>query len=219
MCARPTTRVSSCVGRSASTRTTVRRARSRSISGSPASAPNGWREHDRASRSRCWGRSGRRLSATLEHDTCCLLPAAWAWPAFASLADEALAERLQRHGAVRRRERRSGLSELSPARRGRVRRCDRRRQLRPQGLRDRARAAVRGVGRSVFRMRATTHARGARARRGWATGTTWRCAPGQSPRFQERAARIEGRAGGARGCRSAWNRTWAAPSARASAAL
>ena len=115
-----------------STRSTASRAESRSTSGSPASAPRGWRGCSRATAAEMLGPLGRPFEVDPKTRHMLLVAGGLGMAGVRSLADEALAAGRQVTGAVRRRDGARGLPVVAAARRGGVRRLDRRRQLRPR---------------------------------------------------------------------------------------
>ena len=119
---------------------------------------------------------------------------------------------------VRGGQRGRGLPLEPAARRGRVRRGDRRRLARPRRLRHRPRARLRGLGRPGVRLRPGTDA----GRPGPARGRPQRPARRRQPSGASQAGPAGGqgrrgrraglgrRPGGGPSCRSRWSRTWAA---------
>ena len=96
--------------------------------------------------------------------------------------------------AVRRSERPRGLPVEPPARRGRVRRRDRRRLARPPRVRDRPRARLRGLGRPGLRLRSDRRcSRRSRGRRRAAGGdSAWRSSAASAARGRADSARFAG---------------------------
>ena len=138
-------------------------------SGSPRLRPGRSRRHARAARAAVRGRSADR-------GTSCSIAGGLGHGRRARARRRGDPRRPPGDAAVRRRERARRLPVVAAARRGRVRRRDRRRLRRPPRLRDGARARVRGVGRPGVRLRAAADARGprrARRRRGGG-GWAWR---------------------------------------------
>ena len=121
--------------------------------------------------------------------------------------------------AVRRGERARGLPVEPAARRGRVRRRHGRRLARPPRLRDRPRARVRGAGptRPSPAGRAAMLGRSPSWPRGVGSGSASRSSGGSAAAAGPTRS-VRRRRGARRSCRCRWSRTWAAPSARASAA-
>ena len=115
------------------------------------------------------------------------------------------------HAAVRGAERARGVPVDAPARRGRVRRGDRRRLARPPRLRDRARAGATRPGptrpspaaRCRCWARSPASRSGRRRRLGVAAWAGSAAAAGPIPPARPRRA-------GRRSCRCRWSRTWAA---------